>query len=335
LETAAKHVRRILSVRILMVNSMKPCAENSASGIFVARQMASLVELGVEVREFYLDDRTSFIGIVRNIRRLKMAIDEWHPNVVHAQYGSITSLITVAASHAPVVISFCGSDLYGSPTISWLRSWVGVLFSQISALLASSVICKSEGLKNKLWRSLDVQVIPNGVDLRRFRPIAKEDARMYLNWASDEQVVLFNAGVNPLTKRLYLAEISVKLARQRLPNLRMEVINNCTPEIVPWLMNASDCLLITSDHEGSPNILKEALACNLPVVSVPCGDVVERLQDVTPSFLVERNPDKIADALVKVLAEGRRSNGREKVEDISQDKIALRIIRLYESLMKD
>lgn len=321
-------------LRVLMVNSMKPSEDNPSSGIFISRQIASLVEQGAEVREFYLDDRTSICGLVRNFIRLRQDIATWLPDVVHAQYGSATSLLTVLATAGrPVVVSFCGSDLYGTPTTSKLRSYVSVLFSKISALLADAVICKSNELVRKLWITSKVAVIPNGVDIHLFRPLSKDEARRHVGWGAEERVVLFNAGNNPLTKRLDLAESAVAIVAGRLRGVRLEIIRGCPPERVPCLMNASDCLLITSDHEGSPNILKEALACNLPVVSVDCGDVVERLNGVYPSCIVKRDPVLIAEGILDVLALQQRSNGREKVEMLSQESIARRIIALYRSLL--
>lgn len=326
--------KRMSDLRVLMVNSMKPTANNPGAGIFISRQIASLTMQGAEVKNFYLDDRTSIGGLLRNLRRLRHDIILWRPDVVHAQYGSATSLVTVlAAAGKPVVVSFCGSDLYGTSTTSKLRSNVGVLLSKISALLADAVICKSSELASKLWATSKVEVIPNGVDIHLFRPVARDEARSYLSWGPEEKVVLFNVGNNPLTKRLDLAESAAALAAQRLAGLRLEVMSGCPPEQVPWLMNASDCLLITSDHEGSPNILKEALSCNLPVVSVDCGDARERLDGVYPSCIVERDPVRIADGLLSVLALQRRSNGREKAEMLSQERIAQKILSLYRSLV--
>ncbi|NJO06276.1 MAG: glycosyltransferase family 4 protein [Chloroflexaceae bacterium] len=95
-------------------------------------------------------------------------------------------------------------------------------------------------------------------------------------------------------------------------------------------MNAADCLLFTSDYEGSPNIVKEAMACNLPIVSVDVGDVVERLKDVQPSRIVQRDPHDLGQAVADILTMGKRSNGREIAErELSNEHIAKRIIDVY------
>jgi glycosyltransferase involved in cell wall biosynthesis len=99
---------------------------------------------------------------------------------------------------------------------------------------------------------------------------------------------------------------------------------------MPYLMNAADALIFTSLQEGSPNAVKEALACNLPVVSVPVGDVAERLRGVSNCELVqEDDPDALATALERVLQRGGRSDGRTAVANLDERVIAQRVINVY------
>jgi teichuronic acid biosynthesis glycosyltransferase TuaC len=98
-------------------------------------------------------------------------------------------------------------------------------------------------------------------------------------------------------------------------------------------MNAADCLLLTSDYEGSPTVIKEALACGLPIVSVDVGDVRDRLKGVSPSRIVGRDPVEIAAALESVLSLGERSNGPSLVSEVSDKKIAWKIRSVYERIL--
>ena len=130
----------------------------------------------------------------------------------------------------------------------------------------------------------------------------------------EQRVVLFNAGHDPGLKRLDLARQAVALVQDFLDDVRLEVLDGQTPpERVPELLNAADCLLLTSDREGSSTLLQEALACNLPVVSVNVGDSRERLAGVRHCAIVEREPAAIAAELARILRVPVRSNGREKV----------------------
>ena len=94
-------------------------------------------------------------------------------------------------------------------------------------------------------------------------------------------------------------------------------------------MNGADSLLVTSDSEGSPNIVKEALSCNLPVVTVDVGDVRERLANVEPSRIVERDPHQIGRAVGEILMKRYRSNGRETIQEVTQERVATRILAVY------
>jgi glycosyltransferase involved in cell wall biosynthesis len=103
---------------------------------------------------------------------------------------------------------------------------------------------------------------------------------------------------------------------------------------MPYLMNACDAMVFTSRQEGSPNVVKEALACNLPVVSVPVGDVPERLRGVEGCELcADDRPETIAAALERVLRRGGRCNGREAVTALSENLMAQRVIAIYRAAL--
>ena len=120
------------------------------------------------------------------------------------------------------------------------------------------------------------------------------------------------------------------LAARLLPGARLEVLDGAVPagRIVTY-MNAADCLLLTSDSEGSPNVVKEALACDLPVVSVDVGDVRERVAGVTPGAVVGRDPEALGAALAAILRDPVRSDGRAAVAALHTRVIAAGIVDVY------
>jgi teichuronic acid biosynthesis glycosyltransferase TuaC len=125
------------------------------------------------------------------------------------------------------------------------------------------------------------------------------------------------------------------VARRALPHVRMEIMNGGTPpEQVPALMNAADCLLVTSDSEGSPTVVQEALACNLPVISVDVGDTRERLRGVSHTRIVARDPRALGAALADILAQPERSDGHGKVKEFCAQTIAADLRRIYERLVR-
>ncbi len=299
--------------------------------IFARRQAQSLTAEGLEVDCFHLRTRTKPVDLMREFRRLRARIAAFQPSVVHAQFGTVTAaLAALAAGRVPLLITYRGGDLNSSPT-SGFRSLLGHVLSQLAALRAARIVCVSWRLHERLWWRTDRAVVmPTGVDTELFRPEPRDTARARLGWPLDERVILFNAGHDPRVKRLDLAEQAVVYARERLPGLRFEVLRGDTdPATIPVFMNASDCLLITSDSEGSPAVLQEALACGLPIVSVDVGDAAERLRGVRHTRLVSRDPRVIGRALAELVAVPLRTDGPEKVRDLSLRETASQLARLY------
>jgi glycosyltransferase involved in cell wall biosynthesis len=309
-----------------------PGDEHGSSMVFARRQAASLRALGVAVEAFFLRSRTSPLALLREWRRFRREAAAFRPEVVHGHFGTMTGLFTVLAAGAtPSVITYRGSDLNPVPAARGLRAALGRLLSQLAALRARRIVCVSAALRRRLWwRQSVARVLPSGVDLESFRPLDRNEARRRLGWPAQGRVVLFNAGHDVRNKRLDLAEAAVACLRNHLNEVRMEVLRgDCQPERMPLVMNAADCLLVASDAEGSPSVIQEALASNLPIVSVPVGDVSERLAGVCGTRIARRAAASLAKALLDLLAEPRRSTGRKKAEECSAGRIARQLLAVY------
>lgn len=319
------------SCRPIRVLFVVPASPLKASMVFARREIASLQRCGVVCETFLLTTRSSLWILLRQWRELRKAIRFFRPHVIHAQYGTVTAFLSCLSSVPAVFVTYYGSDLNPSPSVPWLRSLGGRLLSQLASLAAAQIICVSEQLRTRLWwRKNRAIVIPTGVDTEVFYPRSRDEARAELGWGNAEPVVLFNAGGDPRIKRLDLAQAAVSAVGRICGEVRFVVLNgDVAPEYIPAMMNAADCLLLTSDWEGSPNVVKEAMACNLPVVAVDAGDVRQRLEGVWPSRIVERNANALGEALAGILMLHQRSNGSTKVRDLSSAVIAQRIISLY------
>ena len=322
--------------RPMRVLSVIPGESEGTSFIFAKRQVAELQKRGIANRTFFLASRTSIRLVFREWRRLRKEISEFQPDLVNAHYGTLTAFLCSYGTRFPLVVTYRGSDLWLHPELSFLRSRVGMLLSQTAALRASHIICVSKGLSQSLWWKRDkVTIISSGIDTSIFYPRPQNKVRSELGWPKEERVVIFNCGKEPLRKRFALAESAVRVARSLYGDIKFLVMEgDVPPDRVPLFLNAADCLLVTSDYEGSPNIVKEALACNLPIVSVDVGDVRERLQDVNLAYIIERDPIALGKAIVQILKNGRRCNGYQKSLELSLDKTTDMIINIYQSVIR-
>jgi len=319
------------SLRVLFVI---PKGSTRSSFVFAKRLGTYLAGLGVQIDVFYLASRTSPRVLVNEWRRFRREINAFRPDLIHSQFGTMTAFFcALAAGQIPLVVTYRGSDLNPCPDTAWWRSVLGKLLSQIAALRATRIICVSEELKGRLWwAKRRACVIPSGVDTSVFSPRPRDEMRVELGWGRAERVVVFNGGGKRAVKRLDLAQSAVAAAKEICGEIRFVVLDgNVDPCHVPKLLNAADCLLVTSDYEGSPTIVAEALACNLPIVSVEVGDVPWLLRDVRDSRIVKKDATEIGRALAAVLMPPRRSDGSHAVrrKRLDLQAVASRTLCVY------
>ena len=312
-----------------------PGPEDETTMFFIRRQINSVAEQGISTHNFFLKSRDSLWQIILEKKRLMREIKTFKPDIVHAQYGTMTSFFCMFCGCKKFIVTFRGSDINFINGMNFFRSLAGKVLSYISILKADAVVCVSENLKKHLWwGKKKAIVVPSGINNNLFHPIPKREAREQLGLLESAVLILFNAGGNRTVKRRDLAEKALKYVRSSIPNAELLILDGTiNPSRIYLHYNAADCLLITSDNEGSPNVVKEALACNLPVVSVDVGDVRERLEGVFPSKIVPRDPKCIACAVHEVLFLGKRSNGRDKISEITDERVAKTLIKLYKRIV--
>ena len=172
-------------------------------------------------------------------------------------------------------------------------------------------------------------VIPSGINLDLFCPEPQEQARRRLGLDPDRRYVLFAGMADNPRKRFPLVKQSVDLLRQEI-DVDLLVAAHVPHEQIPHYMNAADVLLLLSLHEGSPNVVKEALACNLPVISTDVGDVRQRIGSLPGCIVLsDDRPEAVASALKSVLANPQRVNGRPSVQDLDEKLLTNNVINVY------
>lgn len=289
---------------------------------FMDQQIGALERRGVSFERLTVPGHVSATesrGVIDYLRFFPDVIREARTDydLLHAHYG-LTAPMALAQRRLPVVLTLWGSDLTGH---------VGRL-TRACAPHCEEVIVMTDGMDRRLGSGCTV--IPFGIDLDLFRPIDRERARARVGWDRDEHHVLFPYPPERTVKNYPRAKRVVEAVDERVDRpVSLQVVHGIDHEDVPTYMNAADALLLTSDREGSPTSVKEALACNLPVVALDVGDVQRRLAGVDPST-VATSDDELVDGLLDVLERGERSNGRTAAGEVSQDETIDRVLDVYE-----
>ena len=311
-----------------------PSGSHPGAMSFVLRLAAALDEAGVKVETFFI--RTSFLPHVffRQGWAIRKKSREGGFDLVNAQYGTYTGLIATLFSSIPVVVTFRGSDLNPVPSERRLKWLLQYLASQIAALLASGVICVSRQLYARLWmRKKHFAIIPSSIDLDRFAPRDLATCRQELEWEQHQSICIFFSGSNAHVKRADIAQILADELKRRQSMVLLKIIEYVEPDRVALMLNAADCMVFLSDYEGSPNIIREACACNLPVVSVEVGDVHEVLNRINGCQITTREIGQIADAVEDVGRARMRTAGREIAAVYSGRATVDRTIRCYQDVL--
>jgi glycosyltransferase involved in cell wall biosynthesis len=321
----------------MRVLSVLPLPVVPSGMVFARRQIESLEKLGVENRSFFIPSKNlSLLSAFRSFGKLRKEIRSFKPDIIHVHYGLLYAFMAAFSSLRPLVITFQGSDINTIRSRSLFRNVYGQILSNLAGLRARILICVSPNLlKNIRWGKNKVIIVPPGINTEVFREMDREQCRGILGWNREDKVVLFNAN-NPVVKRLDLAKETLEYLVKEIPGARLEVLDGTLADDsrIPVLLNASDALLICSDSEGSPTMVKEALACNCPVVGVDVGDVRQRLEGVNRCVVAEKDPLKLAVALKQVVGSGRSADGRKKLlsDGLSEEETAKKILRIYEQI---
>jgi teichuronic acid biosynthesis glycosyltransferase TuaC len=320
-------------LRVLFVTSMWPDEERPHYGIFIKTQAHSLEACGVKVDVIAIRGYASSLAYLLarpTIRRAARGCDLVH---VHTGHAATVSLLGMAR---PSVVSFVGGDVLGNPNERGtpLASRLLARFLRQFARASTASITKSHEMERALPRSVRPRnrVIPNGVDLTGFGRIGREQARRQLGWEPHAPVALFLGDPDDPRKNVALAEAAVERLRATRPDVRLHIGWGSHPSQVPLLMAAADVLVFPSRSEGSPNVIKEAMASQLPIVATPVGDVPERLADVAGCFVVPPDAAAFATMLARAIEFGRSPAAREAVAELSLQAIACRVLELYQEV---
>lgn len=307
------------------------CSGNKSDGPgpVVANQAQSLLNIGVNI-QFYLVKGKGISGYLKNVIKLRNYLNKSNYDIIHAH--GISALVATLSLKRPLIVSLLGSELNESRFIKWIVSF-------LSANYWNHTIVKSQDMLEKLKtsRTNKISVIPNGVDLAHFKPIDKKKAKEAVNWETVTKNVLWLADPRRKSKNYSLAVEAMKEISKN--NIQLKTIHHVKNELVPYYLNAADVVLLTSLWEGSPNIIKEAMACNRPIVATNVGDVKWLFGDELGHFVSTFESGDVAIKLEQALLVSKnhdQTNGRKRITELGLDsvQVAERLVTIYEKVLK-
>lgn len=326
-------------IKVLFISS-----GNSKDGIspIIVRQGESLIANGIELKYFTIKGR-GIKGYLSNLPHLLKAISEFKPHILHAHYCSSAYLAIFVKGKRKLITSFMGDDLLGSRKINGKVTFLSSLMSGINNLLSfiffDFSILKSNQMKLKLWSEKN-EVIPNGVDIEKeFYPMDKKLAVNHVGFDSSSINIIFVSNPKRLEKNYQLSNNAVQILRSKGFRVHIHQVFNQTSEKLNQYYNAADLLILTSFHEGSPNVIKEAMACNTPIVSTDVGDVKWVFGDMEGCYLTTFEANDVAGKIelaINFSGEIGKTQGRERLINLGLDSgsTAKRIINIYKSILK-
>ena len=286
---------------------------------FIEEQVKALETQGCAIRFFGLHGK-GIKGYIKNLPLLRKEIKAFHPDVIHAHYG-LSGLFANMQRRVPVVTTYHGSDINDKKALRFSK--MALRFSKWNIFVSKQTL----GIAKPKER---YTLLPCGVDLSDLQLTDKAEARRQMHLGLEKKYILFAGAFDNQVKNALLAKQAVENLHNE--NVELLELKGYSREEVTLLMCAVDALIMTSFSEGSPQVIKEALACGCPIVSVDVGDVKERIETVDGCWMAKtRNSEELSDLLRKALLFEGKTKGREKIvaDGLDNRQVAEKLSSIY------
>lgn len=288
--------------------------------------LTSLKKRDIEVNVITIKGgKYSYLRYIRIINK-ELIINKY--DIVHAIYG-LSGFVISFQKNTPSVVSFIGSDIN-----YW---WVRLICKIFVINRVSATIFVSKRLFEFAGKPLNGNILPLGYDYKKFYPIDKFEARKELNMNPIKKYILFASSFDNPVKNSVLALETIKYLSS--DQIELIELKNIVDDKINLLYNACDVVLMTSLSEGSPNAIKEAMACNCPIVSTDVGDVKEVISETAGCYISSFDITDVAEKIKMALEFGQtrgRTNGRERIISLGldSDAVAKKVIEIYEKVVR-
>lgn len=300
----------------------------------VSDQGISLEKYSIQVHYFSINGK-GFFGYLRNGLKLKKYLSQTSYDIIHAHYG-LCGLVSILAkgTKEKLVISLMGSDILGIVNYKGKMTQDGRILSKIiqySTKYADHIIVKSDRMAGKL-KQKNLHIIPNGINSFNFNIIEKQEALKKLGWDTRKIHLLFMADPERPEKNFSLTRNAISFLAN--DSLQLHLLKNIPHNKVNYYYYASDVCLLSSFQEGSPNVIKEAMFCNCPIVSTNVGDVQNLFGNLDGHYISTFEVIDFATKIQKAIDYSKsfgRTSGKIRILELGLDSnsVAKNIIDLY------
>ena len=311
-------------MRILLVARFKSGFERNMMP-FVLEQGEALRSLGNEVA-YFLVEGDGLISYFKAKRPLKEKIKAFGPDVIHAHYG-LSGITAVLQNKVPVVTTF-----HNGETLGFSQNFLSSLFS----LRATYMVYVAQHIYDKAYfkRKKNYSIIPCGVNLDECVITDYNDAREALGFGKDTKYIVFGGAFANLRKNYPLLKQGIELLhRDDIVTMEMKGLSRSE---VSKLLCACDLFALPSKSEGSPQALKEAMACNCPIMATDIADIRHLLGKIEGHYICTFDPNNVAMTLHDALGFKGRTKGRERIVELGLDnhKVAEQLMDIYAQAMR-
>lgn len=311
-------------IKVLHITNAYPYDGYESYGIFIKEQIDSLKKKNLDIDFYFINARQNgFIEYFKSIKSIKFLINSIKPDIIHCHHELSLIPFIFIKTKIPFILSVLGD-------ISKRKKLNKIMFYFLK------IIPKKIIIKNAVIENSKITYLPNGVNLDLFKEKDKTICKQELGLDIENEYALFVTASlnNPIKRYDRFCEILENIQKIK-PNIQPLVMSGVKRELVPLYFNASNLFILTSEHEGSPNAIKEAMACNLPIVSTDVGNVAHLFENNEGLYVIKNyNIDEFTSLCIRALSKGR-SNGRNRLKDLGLDidSVSDKLIELYRLIL--